>query len=52
MKIKHEGKEHFLGLFDDEIEAALAWDAKAKELRGEFAYLNFPDGVPRPQAGT
>lgn len=46
VKIKHEGVEHFLGYFDDEIEAALAWDAKAKELRGDFAYLNFPDGPP------
>ena len=46
VKITHEGKEYYLGLFDDEIEAALAWDAKARELRGEFAYLNFPDGPP------
>jgi len=46
VKITHEGQEHFLGYFDDEIEAALAWDAKAKELRGEFAYLNFPNGPP------
>jgi len=43
VKITHEGKEYYLGLFDDEIEAALAWDAKARELHGEFAYLNFPD---------
>ncbi|MGE5295598.1 MAG: HNH endonuclease [Solirubrobacterales bacterium] len=46
VKITHEGVAHFLGYFDDEVEAALAWDAKAKELRGEFAYLNFPDGPP------
>lgn len=45
-KITHNGREYYLGLFDDEIEAALTWDAKAKELRGEFAYLNFPDGPP------
>jgi hypothetical protein len=45
-KITHSGREYCLGHFDDEIEAALAWDAKAKELHGEFAYLNFPDGPP------
>lgn len=45
-KIKHRGKEHLIGLFTDEIEAALARDAKALELHGEFAYLNFPNGPP------
>jgi hypothetical protein len=38
----HDGQEHELGLFDDEIQAALARDQKALELHGEFAYLNFP----------
>lgn len=37
------GKNYNLGRFDCEIEAAKAYDAKAKELHGEFAYLNFPD---------
>lgn len=32
-----------LGYFDCPIEAAKAYDKKAKELHGEFAYLNFPD---------
>lgn len=31
-----------LGYFVNEIEAALAWDAVAKETYGEFAKLNFP----------
>ena len=30
------------GYYDDEIEAAFAYDLAAVELMGEFAYLNFP----------
>jgi len=33
----------YLGPFDDEVEAAKARDQKARELHGEFAYLNFPE---------
>jgi hypothetical protein len=33
----------YLGPFDTEVEAAQARDCKARELHGEFAYLNFPE---------
>lgn len=42
-KIRHNNKEQHIGLFTDEIEAAKAYDAKAKELHKEFANLNFKD---------
>jgi hypothetical protein len=36
-------KAIYLGLYADEMEAALAYDCAARELHGEFARLNFPD---------
>jgi len=39
----HRGKHLRCGDFADEIEAARAHDAKAVEVYGEFARLNFPD---------
>jgi hypothetical protein len=42
-KIGFNGKSIYIGNFEDEIEAAKAYDTKATELFGEFAYLNFPN---------
>ena len=41
-RITHNGERLHLGYFDSEIDAAKAYDKKALELFGEFAYLNFP----------
>jgi hypothetical protein len=40
-QINVNGARKYLGLYDTPIEAAKAYDEKAKEVFGEFAYLNF-----------
>lgn len=44
--IKCSSKNIHLGYFEDEEEAARAYDNKARELFGEYAHLNFPEGMP------
>lgn len=40
--IQKDRKQYHIGYFKDEVDAARAWDARAKMLHGEFARLNFP----------
>lgn len=46
-QIRHNGKQINIGTFDSELEAAKAYDQKAKELFGEFAHPNFEISSPK-----
>ena len=47
VQITYQGKTIHIGYFDDEVTAALMYDAKAFELRGDKARLNFPHEMSR-----
>jgi hypothetical protein len=49
VRIQCNGRKIYIGSFSNEIDAARAYDEKAKALFGQFASLNFPDagsGLP------
>jgi hypothetical protein len=41
VQISHDGKSKFIGSFDNEIQAARAYDEAARKYHKEFAVLNF-----------
>jgi hypothetical protein len=46
-----KGKRIYLGLFENEVDAAKAYDTAAQVYHGEFAVLNFPQQSPSVSAG-
>lgn len=42
-RIVHNGRDIWLGSFENPVDAAIAYDDKAMELRPEFARINFPE---------
>jgi hypothetical protein len=56
-QIRHQGRDQYLGCFADEGDAAWAYDARARQLHGAAARLNFPgegerQGTARARQGT
>jgi hypothetical protein len=50
-QIRHQGKRYYLGLYINEVEAAQAYNERAKKLFGEFARLNILKEEPENVKG-
>ncbi len=48
-QIHYNNRSIYLGRFAESCEAAKAYDTAARDLFGEFAYLNFPNCIDNPQ---
>jgi HNH endonuclease/AP2 domain len=44
-QIRCNYKQHYLGRFNSEIDAAMAYDKAASQLFGRFALINFPENI-------
>jgi len=45
VRVMVDNKSKFIGYFDNELDAAKAYDTAAKKYHGDFASLNFPDAT-------
>ena len=52
VSIRHDYKLHYVGSFAVEEEAAMAYDKRCWEIKGNKAKLNFPDLIPRTELAT
>jgi hypothetical protein len=43
-RIRVNGRRIYLGSFENELDAAKAYDSAAKKHHGQFAAVNFPEG--------
>lgn len=48
--IRYADRRHYIGQFETELEAAIAYDKLAIEIQGEFAKLNVLTGLPNDQS--
>ena len=45
-QIQKDGRNRFIGRYDEDVEAAEAYDRAAREAFGEYALLNFAEPPP------